>query len=126
MLDSIREIFDILGLKIESIRFMYEAYHDKSAKLLAEDISEYNICPVVVVRDSFFDSTASEISSHAMVATGIEDGYDEDEGRIFIQLKNSHRDDPDKPGLIIKTIIPRSTFEQNLNDLQRCAFFRPR
>ena len=99
MLDSIREIFDILGLSFESVAFGYDSYHDKNAKCLDDAIYKEDKCPVVVVRDNFFDSEASEFTSHAMVATGVEDGYDEDEGQIWIQLKNSYRDDPNKPGM---------------------------
>lgn len=102
MLDSIREIFDILGLEFESIVFKYEKFHDKGAKLIEKAIFEDEKCPVVDVRDSFFDSTASDCSSHAMVATGIEDGCEEDEGKVFIQVKNSYRDDPNQQGMIIE------------------------
>lgn len=102
MLDSIRERFDILGLSFESITFGYTKYHDEDASILERAIYDEDKCPVVVVRDSFFDSTASELTSHAMVATGVEDGYDEDEGEIWIQLKNSYRDDPNTPGIISK------------------------
>ena len=99
MLDSIREVFDALEIQFESIVFKYERYHDKDATTVERAIFDEEKCPVVVVRDSFFDSTGSEISSHAMVATGVEDGYDEDEGKVFIQLKNSHRDDPSQSGI---------------------------
>ena len=102
MLDSIREIFDILGLEFESIIIKYEKFHGKGVKFIEKAIFEDEKCPVVDVRDSFFDPNASDYSSHAMVATGIEDGCEEDEGKVFIQLKNSHRDDPNQPGMIIE------------------------
>ena len=100
MLDTIREIFDILGLQFESVPFKYEKFDGKSAQTIEKAIYEDEKCPVVGVRDSFFDPTASDYSSHAMVATGIEDGIDEDEGKVFVQLKNSYRDDPNQPGTI--------------------------
>ena len=99
MLDSIREIFDILGLSFESVTFGFDSYHDKDAKCLDDAIYKEDKCPVVVVRDNFFDPNASEFTSHAMVAAGVEDGYDEDEGQVWIQLKNSYRDDPGQEGM---------------------------
>ena len=97
MLDSIREIFDILGLSFESVTFGFDSYHDKDAKCLDDAIYKENKCPVVAVRDSFFDPNASEFTSHAMVAAGVEDGYDT--GQVWIQLKNSYRDDPEQEGM---------------------------
>ena len=45
MLDSIREIFDILGLEFESVKFDYEEYYD--AEELDRAVIFEKKCPIV-------------------------------------------------------------------------------
>ena len=73
--------------------------HEKNSKCLDDVICNEDKCPVVAVRHNLLDSKASEFTSHAMVATGVEDGYGEDEGKVWIQFKNSYRDDPNESGM---------------------------
>ena len=91
MLDSIREIFDILGIDFESIQFKWIKY--KNEKDLVDGI-ENGKCPVVDVLESYFSSDKD--GSHVMVATGIK----EENGVKNIQLKNSFADNPDEQGKV--------------------------
>ena len=91
MLDSIREIFDILGIDFESIQFKWIKY--KNEKDLVDGI-ENGKCPVVDVLESYFSSDKD--GSHVMVATGIK----EENGVKNIQLKNSHADNPNEQGKV--------------------------
>ena len=90
MLDSIREIFDILNIDFESIGFDLIEY-----KNFEELTNAFNNgkCPIVDVLQKYlfmeFDLYSSDKNgSHAMVATGIK----EKNGVKFIQLKNSYAD----------------------------------
>ena len=90
MLDSIREIFDILGIRFESIRFHFDEYTEFKQLVAALQAGK---CPVLNVHTSYWNPT-SKNESHAMVATGIKN----EGGAQFIQMKNSHADDPNEPG----------------------------
>ena len=89
MLDSIREIFDIIGIRFESVGFNWIKY--KNEKDLVDGIKNGK-CPVVDVLKSYYSSDTN--GSHVMVATGIK----ETNGVKYIQLKNSFADDPNEPG----------------------------
>ena len=90
MLDSIREIFDILGIRLESIGFNFDEYTELK-QLIA--VLKAGKCPVISVPNSYWNPTSKD-GSHAMVATGIK----EKKGLEFIQMKNSYADNPDEPG----------------------------
>ena len=87
MLDSIREIFEILGIEFESVQFDYEEYFETEELVWA--IAGENKCPVISAGES-------STESHAMVATGIIETADFEH---FIQCKNSHRKDPSQKGI---------------------------
>ena len=91
MLDSIREIFDILGIDFEAVRFNWIEY--KNEKDLIDGI-ENGKCPVVDVLKSYYSSDTD--GSHVMVATGIK----EENGVKNIQLKNSFADNPNEQGKV--------------------------
>ena len=91
MLDSICEIFDIIGIRFESIEFNYVEYKEFKQLVAA---SKAGKCPVVSVQTSYWNPSSN--GSHAMVATGIKNK----EGVQFIQLKNSHADNPSEPGKV--------------------------
>ena len=91
MLDSIREIFDIIGIDFEAVRFNWIEY--KNEKDLIDGI-ENGKCPVVDVLKSYYSSDTD--GSHVMVATGIK----EENGVTNIQLKNSFADNPDEQGKV--------------------------
>ena len=92
MLDSIREIFDLLGVDFESIQFKWIKY--KNEKDLVDGINNGK-CPVVDVLKKYLYSTDTN-ESHVMVATGIK----EENGVKNIQLKNSFADNPDEQGKV--------------------------
>ena len=92
MLDSIREIFDILGIPYESMRYNIEEYNLKNDinKLEAELERKKSF---VVGLD--YQLVSSSRGKHAMVATGIK----RDKTGLTIELKDSYADDPD-PGKV--------------------------
>ena len=90
MLDSIREIFDILGIRFESIRFHFDEYTEFKQLIAALEAGK---CPVLNVHTSYWNPT-SKNESHAMVATGLKNKN----GVWLIQMKNSYDDNSDTPG----------------------------
>ena len=90
MLDSIREIFDILGFAFNSVEFNLIKY--KNFDELTYAINIERKCPVVDVLTKYYSSVDN--GSHVMVASGIKN-----ENNIkYIQLKNSFADDPNEKG----------------------------
>ena len=92
MLDSIREIFDILDFKFQSVRFNLIEYN--SDNKLTNAINNGK-CPVVDVLKTYLYSSEEE-GSHVMVATGIRN----QNGVKHIQLKNSFADNPNEQGKV--------------------------
>ena len=98
MLDSIREIFDILDFDLKSVGFELIEY--KGLEELTDAIRNGK-CPVVDVLKQYlylkFDLFFSdEGGSHAMVATGIKNK----DGVKYIQLKNSFADNSNEQGRV--------------------------
>ena len=94
MLDSIREIFDIIGIRFESVGFNWIIY--KNEKDLIDGINNGK-CPVVDVLKSYYSDYISDTNEgHVMVATGIK----EENGVKNIQLKNSFADNPNEQGKV--------------------------
>ena len=92
MLDSIREIFDILDFKFQSVRFNLIEYN--SDNKLTNAINNGK-CPVVDILKTYLYSSEEE-GSHVMVATGIRN----QNGVKHIQLKNSFADNPNEQGKV--------------------------
>ena len=106
MLDSIREIFDILDIKFESVGFKLVEY--KNFEELNKAIND-DKCPIIDVLEKYleFDPWCFEIlefdlyfsdknGSHAMIATGIKNKN----GIECIQLKNSYAENPNEQGKV--------------------------
>ena len=93
MLDSIREIFDILGIPFESIRYEIEAYNLETEKneLEAELASKTKSFVVGEIENQLLFPGYS--GSHALVATGIRQDNS-------IELKNSYADYPHISGKV--------------------------
>ena len=125
MLDSIREIFDILDIEFESVGFKLIEYinFEELNKAINDDK-----CPIIDVLQKYleFDPRYFEMleylenkgildlylsdkkGSHAMVATGIKN----ENGVECIQLKNSYADDPTKQGNV-QSFLTFRTFESH-------------
>ena len=91
MLDSIREIFDILKFEFETVDFDLIQYNNFEE--LASALNNGK-CPVV-------DVLGEGGMSHVMVATGIINVN----GTEYIQLKNSYADNPFEQGEVQKIIF---------------------
>ena len=90
MLDSIREIFDILNFEFESVDFDLIQYNNFEEFFGA---IENGKCPIVeVLREYIYPGEKG--GSHAMVATGIKN----ENGTKCIQFKNSFADNPNEQG----------------------------
>ena len=91
MLDSIREIFDIIDYEFDSVEYNLIRY--KNFEELVTSINDGK-CAVVDVLKEYYSSDND--GSHAMVATGIKT-----ENNVkYIQLKNSFADNPNEQGLV--------------------------
>ena len=100
MLDSIREIFDILDFDFESVDFDLIQYNNFDE--LKNDINRGK-CPVVDVLKRHYSKDKN--GSHVMVATGIKN----ENGVKYIQLKNSFADNPNEQGKVHFSILGYSS-----------------
>ena len=91
MLNSIRQIFEILNIPFNSINFVAEQFDQT---IIINEINVNKKCPVITAANF----SVSPPLVHAMVATGVKS--DSINGRLeyFIQCKNSYRDDPNQSG----------------------------
>ena len=110
MLDSIREIFDILDIEFESVRFDFIQY--KNFEEITDAINNGK-CPIVDVLRKYLYSSGKKKGTHAMVATGIKN----DKGNICLQLKNSYADDPNQgcPPKFEAQLSKRSVYKISTN-----------
>ena len=92
MLDSIREIFDILNFELEMVEFDFIRYNNFEELVVALNNGK---CPVVDIMKKYLYSS-EEDGSHVVVATGIR----EQNGAKEIQLKNSFADNPNEQGKV--------------------------
>ena len=98
MLNSIREIFDLLGIHFESMKFVPEKFDTQRS--IFDAINNQRKCPVIV--GAMFDFSTGSVDAHVMVAAGVKTETDQHGSSVkqeyFIQCKNSYRDDPNQPG----------------------------
>ena len=109
MLDSIQEVFQIAGMTFQlphskvknHVSFEYEQHssHHELKRIIIE-----GKCPVVQCSPRLYKKLNDESSTieHVLVATGIRQSAD---GKDLIQLKNSHQEDPNEQGIILKVNI---------------------
>ena len=97
MLDSIREIFDILDFEFESVDFDLIKYNNFDE--LKNAIYNQK-CPIADILKEYI-YPAEKGGSHAMVATGIKN----ENGCEYIQLKNSFADNPNEQGKVHFSIL---------------------
>ena len=97
MLNSIREIFDLLGIEFESIQFVSEKFDYSS---IIDAINNQKKCPAIV--GAQYDCSTGSVAAHAMVAAGVKTETvqhgSSTKQEYFIQCKNSYRDDPNESG----------------------------
>ena len=91
MLNSIRQIFEILDISFNSKNPVAEQFDQTT---IINEINMKKKCPVITAANF----SVSPPLVHAMVATGVKS--DSINGRLeyFIQCKNSYRDDPSQQG----------------------------
>ena len=98
MLNSIREIFDLLGLDFESMQFVPEKFDTKRS--IIDAINNQRKCPAIV--GAKFDFSTGAVDAHVMVAAGVKTETvqhgSSSKQQYFIQCKNSYRDDPNQSG----------------------------
>ena len=106
MLKSIRKVFELIGIKPESIQFQKEEFNGQN--IIDALTNEPKKCPVITACDltDFFKSGGAPKSTHAMVTAGALKGSEfipTNTGladQWFIQCKNSYGEDPTQPGEI--------------------------
>ena len=105
MLRSVRIVFEKIGIKPESLKFIKEQFNsDNLVKALTEDPKR---CPAIVTLNLF-----GNLSPHVMVATNALKGgsFILGHGEVdellrdqwFIHCKNSYRDDITESGVVRK------------------------
>ena len=107
MLRSVRIVLEIIGIRPESMKFKKEKFDSDN---LVKCLTEYpRRCPAI----STGILNGGLLSPHIMVATNALKGSEfiHETGPIgdylrkqwFINCKNSYRDDPSEPGIVLKT-----------------------
>ena len=103
MLNSIREIFDLLGLSFESMQFVSEKFNTQRS--IIDAINNQKKCPAIVGAKFDFSTSPVTIDAHVMVAAGVKTDiirhssfFRRQQTEQFIQCKNSYRDDPNQSG----------------------------
>ena len=102
MLNSIREIFDLLGLSFDSMQFVPEKYENNGS--IIDAINNQKKCPAIVAAKFDISTSPVTIDAHVMVAAGVKTNirhgslFRRQKTKYFIQCKNSYRDDPNQAG----------------------------
>ena len=110
MLRSVRIVFEKIGIQPERIKFIKEEFNSDN---LVKGLNEIpKKCPAIVTS---ILSGGVLSSAHIMVATNALKGNEfiHEPGPIgdflrnqwFINCKNSYRDDPSEPGIVLKTLL---------------------
>ena len=98
MLNSIREIIEIIGIDFDSMNFVVQKFSEP--RMIIRAINNQRKCPAIV--GAKFDFSTGSVDAHVMVAAGIKTETVQHGMSIrqeyFIQCKNSYRDDPNQSG----------------------------
>ena len=119
MLRSVRIVFELLGIKPESIKFIKEEFNaDNLVKALNEDPKK---CPAILTINLETYRQTGDLSPHIMVASNALKGSEFIQGddqiaeylkkQWFINCKNSYRDDVEEPGTVCTTPFALSHLE---------------
>ena len=96
MLNSIREIFDIVGISFESMKFVDEKFDNERSIIDAINIQKK--CPAITGAKFDFSTRPVTVDcAHVMVAAGVKSETIGASTQHFIQCKNSYRDQ-NQPG----------------------------
>ena len=95
MLNSVREIFNIVGISFESMKFIARKFDNQNS--IIDAIHNRKKCPAIVGAKLDF-STGSIDCIHVMIASGVKSETVGASTKYFIQCKNSYRDDPNISG----------------------------
>lgn len=95
MLNSIREIFELLGINFEAMKFVAEKIDNQNS--IMDAIINQRKCPAIVGGN--FDFSTGSVEVHIMVAAGVKSETVGISTKYFIQCKNSYRDDPNESGI---------------------------
>ena len=96
MLNSIREIFDIVGISFESMKFFDEIFDNERSIIDAINIQKK--CPAIAGAKIDFSTRPVTVDCvHVMVAAGVKSETIGASTQHFIQCKNSYRDQ-NQPG----------------------------
>ena len=68
MLNSIRGIFDLLGIDFESMQFVSDKFDTQTS--IIDAINNQRKCPAIVGAN--FDFSTGSVDAHVMVAAGVE------------------------------------------------------
>ena len=103
MLNSIREIFDIVGISFESMKFFDEIFDNERSIIDAINIRKK--CSAIAGAKIDFSTRPVTVDCvHVMVAAGVKTDIRQasflrrQKTKHFIQCKNSYRDDPNQSG----------------------------
>ena len=112
MLGSVREVFELLGIRPESIQFRKEEFNGQN--IIDALRNEPKKCPVITAADFtdfFVSKNVRDIRSpRAMVTAGALKGSDflpsnkNLADQWFIKCKNSYGNDPTQPGKIQNSV----------------------
>ena len=98
MLNSIREIFNLLRLSFQSMQFVPEKFDSQTS--IIDAIHNQKKCPAIV--GAKFDFSSGSVDAHVMVATGIKTKTvqhgSSSKQEYFIECKTSYKDDPNLSG----------------------------
>ena len=108
MLRSVRIVFEMIGIKPESMKFIKEKFN--ADDIIVSLTEQPKKCPAIVTFNLYGDRSWSP--PHVMVATNALKGIDFIQGNEsdvealcnewFINCKNSYRDDENEPGTVLK------------------------
>ena len=100
MLNSIREIIEIIGIDFDSMNFVVQKFSEP--RMIIRAINNQRKCPAIV--GAKFDFSTGSVDAHVMVAAGVKTNirhgslFRRQKTKYFIQCKNSYRDDPNQAG----------------------------
>ena len=116
LLKSIQDIFSTPGLSENRPSFQVheiDTVEKLKTHLMNNPMVPSRICPAIIA------CQFSNFITHAMVATGISSKIINSKKEVFVQCKNSYRDDPTQPGHDCQAYIENFCIVNNLSTCSR-------